>query len=225
MGDYLQAGVVYVDGTEVNAANLNAHVNDAIFKSTAISSRTLKDPMAFGDEFIINDAGSLKKATMQQVYNLIIQSGTVIQRIEYDIATNGATTSLIPNDNTIPQISEGVLYSGPHVITPRNSNNKIAVEFAAIVSNSIANNVIIALFRNSVSDSICAGFVHIGGINEMHQIVLKVIDSPSTTSEVSYYIRFGSELAGTATINRNPSTSSFFGGKMFSSLVLEEVRQ
>lgn len=71
MGTDLQAGNTYVDGQQVTAANLNAHVNDAEIKYTAISARTLKSPASMGDEMLINDAGVLRKITVQQIHTLV----------------------------------------------------------------------------------------------------------------------------------------------------------
>ena len=78
MGTDLQKGTTYHEGDQVNAANLNAHVDNAIIKYTAISGRTLKDPAALGDELLINDNGVLKKITLQQISSLVvIPPGTV----------------------------------------------------------------------------------------------------------------------------------------------------
>jgi hypothetical protein len=43
MGNDLTKGTTYVDGGMINAANLNAHVDDAGLLSRAISARTLKN--------------------------------------------------------------------------------------------------------------------------------------------------------------------------------------
>jgi hypothetical protein len=46
MGNDLLKGTSYAEGQQVNAANLNAHVDDATIKYTSISSKSLKDPAA-----------------------------------------------------------------------------------------------------------------------------------------------------------------------------------
>lgn len=224
MGNFLQKGVTYSDGMQVNAANLNSLVDDAILKSTAISALTLKDPMALGDELIINDSGVLKKATGQQIYNLVIQPGTVIQRIESNITTAGSTTSIIPIDTTKPQISEGALYSGPYNITPRFSTSKIAVLFYGVVSSSVGNNIVVALFRDSVADTVCSTIQQVTSADNMFHVILGCIDSPATTSQVGYTIRFGASTAGTSYINRN-SGGPYMGGSQFSTIVLQEIKQ
>jgi microcystin-dependent protein len=79
MGTDLSKGTTYSEGDQVNAANLNAHVDDAVLKYTAISTKTLKDPAALGDEILINDAGVLKKITLQQISSLVtIPPGTIV---------------------------------------------------------------------------------------------------------------------------------------------------
>jgi microcystin-dependent protein len=78
MGSDISKGVTYTEGQQVNAANLNAHVDDATIKYTAISSKSLKNPASLSDEILINDAGVLKKITLQQISSLVtIPPGTI----------------------------------------------------------------------------------------------------------------------------------------------------
>lgn len=80
MGNDITAGHTYSDSAplnEVNASNLNAHVNDATLKATAISARTLKDPAALSDQLLINDSGTLKRITLQQIADLLLGTGDI----------------------------------------------------------------------------------------------------------------------------------------------------
>lgn len=68
MGDYLTAGHSYDTTTnkEITASNLNAHVNDAVLKATAISARTAKATPVDADTLLLHDsaASDLKKMTI-----------------------------------------------------------------------------------------------------------------------------------------------------------------
>jgi hypothetical protein len=66
MGNDIAAGHTYSStspNNAVTASNLNEHVNGATLKPTAISARTAKATLAGAEEFLINDGGTLKKAT------------------------------------------------------------------------------------------------------------------------------------------------------------------
>lgn len=70
MGTDILPGKVLTDGTLVHDADFNTMVGDATILPTAISSKTLKPDMSLGDEFLINDAGNLKKVTGQQIVSV-----------------------------------------------------------------------------------------------------------------------------------------------------------
>lgn len=79
MGNDLQKGDTFVDGESVTGARLNALVDSALAKSTIISARSLKTPLTGACEFMINDAGTLKKGNMTDVIALVLGgvSGTI----------------------------------------------------------------------------------------------------------------------------------------------------
>lgn len=103
MGNDISAGHTYSDtapNNAVNASNLNAHVNDAVLKATAISARTLKSPAALADELLINDAGTLKKTTLQQLKDLFLGSASITAAMLAPGAVHDQTekTSLVDAD-------------------------------------------------------------------------------------------------------------------------------
>jgi microcystin-dependent protein len=67
MGTDIQSGITFVDGNLYHDADFNAAVNNATLLPTAISDRSLKPTMSLGDELLINDAGTLRKVTGQQI--------------------------------------------------------------------------------------------------------------------------------------------------------------
>jgi microcystin-dependent protein len=72
MGTDISPGTTLVDGTLVHDADLNALVGNATILPTAISAKTLKSDMSLGDELLINDAGTLKKVTGQQIVQIAV---------------------------------------------------------------------------------------------------------------------------------------------------------
>jgi hypothetical protein len=63
----IQAGITYANGAQVNATNLNAHVNNAVLVPGAISDQTAAASCTTSDSVLILQSGALKKATLTQV--------------------------------------------------------------------------------------------------------------------------------------------------------------
>lgn len=63
----IQAGITYVDGGQVNATNLNAHVNNAVLIPGAISTQAAATSCTAEDSLLILQSGALKQATLTQV--------------------------------------------------------------------------------------------------------------------------------------------------------------
>ena len=63
----IQAGITYADGAQVNATNLNAHVNNAVLVPGVISTQAAATSCTAGDSLLILQSGALKQATLAQV--------------------------------------------------------------------------------------------------------------------------------------------------------------
>jgi microcystin-dependent protein len=108
MGDDLEKGTAYIEGQQVNAANLNAHVDNATIKYTAISSKALKDPAALSDELLINDGGILKKITLQQISSLVTTPPGIIS--DY-AGTTAPAGWLLCYGQTVSRVTYSALFS------------------------------------------------------------------------------------------------------------------
>ena len=98
---HIKCPVDYVPLQQVTAANLNAHVNNAQLEPGAISDHSaLPDPLASGDQFLVNDVSAtpdvLKSITAGSLFssNLPIVTSSI---------TAGTTSDIVitPNDGTI----------------------------------------------------------------------------------------------------------------------------
>jgi microcystin-dependent protein len=67
MGNDIAPGINLVDGQWVHDADLNALVGNATILQTAISARSLMSALTSGAEFLVNDGGTLRKCTTQQI--------------------------------------------------------------------------------------------------------------------------------------------------------------
>jgi hypothetical protein len=222
MGNDLTKGTTYVDGGMLNAANLNAHVDDATFLSTCISARTAKSAGAVTDEFLINDAGTLKKITGAVLYDMFTQTGAVIQSTYATYIGNDNINAQIPADDTIPQISEGSQLATLS-FTPRFANSKMVLRFSGGVSSSINNSIVVAIFRGAGPSAIASTISYQATAVAVMIMDILAVDFPATTSTVTYSVRAGPVSAGTIRFN-GTTTARYFGGTMQTTLEVQEVR-
>jgi microcystin-dependent protein len=72
MGNDIQSVVTFVDGQLYHGSDFNNAINNATLLFSAVNSRSLKSTMSLGDEFLINDNGTLRKVTGQQIQALTV---------------------------------------------------------------------------------------------------------------------------------------------------------
>lgn len=89
----IQSGVTYVDGGQVNATNLNAHVNNAVLVPGAISDQTAASSATSADSVLLLQGGVLKKATLAQL-PYINKDGSAAMTGELLLANSTPSTAL-----------------------------------------------------------------------------------------------------------------------------------
>ena len=151
--------------------------------------------------------------------------GGIVQIVHKDYRDFFSTTALIPLDDTIPQNTEGeeVFTQG---ITPKFNTSKILITCVLNISNSSASNLHTgAIFRDSVADSIAAGWALAAGANAPNSpMVINFLDSPATTSAVTYKVRVGYSAGSSSTIQVNGGSGTrYLGGALASGMTLMEV--
>lgn len=130
-------------------------------------------------------------------------------------------TTIIPQDDTIPQITEGDEYMTAS-ITPTASTSTLEVEVSIMVTSSVLTWVTAALFRDSTANALAAAMVYgvtttTGGfITFKHRVVA------GSTSATTFRVRAGGSAAGTTTFN-GVSGGRQLGGVMASSITVTEV--
>lgn len=141
--------------------------------------------------------------------------------------TNGETTGMItgttvvPLDDTIPQVSEG--FQAFTWAAPTGASNYNLFEYNAElnVSPSVLTTVVASIYRGADTDalrcaarSIPAGVLGQVAINHTERVDWNAADSGS--------IRIGGVAAGTVTLN-GAGGASLFGGKLRSQMVVKEI--
>lgn len=164
---------------------------------------------ASGD-WLLTSYTRLPRATVQTVY---VQDGAV--------ATG---TTLIPVDDSIPQITEGDEYI-TLAITPKNANNKLLIEIGVQAAHSAASGVLVMpLFQDATADALAVVSETYSGVNAHKNMKLVHEMTAGTTSATTFRIRLGSDAAGTVTFNGD-TTARRFGGIASSHIRITELRE
>lgn len=148
-----------------------------------------------------------------------------IQTIHKDYRAFFSTNSLIPLDDTIPQNTEGAEVF-TQAITPTATSSKILITVVLNLANdSISNLQVAALFRDSVANAIAAGWAICSGTNSPSSpLVINFLDSPSTTSAVTYKVRIGYSGNSASTVQLNGGSGArYLGGSLASGMTLQEI--
>lgn len=141
----------------------------------------------------------------------------VVQSQDSAVATGTTTT---PNDDTIPQNTEGDEYM-TLAITPKSASSRLLIQASLSWSNSaVANRTIMALFRDSIADALAA--VGANSLATALAITPIVHDMASPgVSATTFKVRIGPVNAATITFN-GESTARRFGGIIASSIIITE---
>jgi hypothetical protein len=222
IGNDLQKGTTYATGGAggqgvITSANLNAHVDDAILKPTFISSKAEKTTLSFTDQVILESSGSLYRSLL----STILPTGSVIQTVVAAPYTANANLAVIPNDDTIPQNTEGTQILTLN-ITPQFSTSQIRLFFNGFGSITVIATLSAALFRGGLADALNATQSYVSTANGTVPLSVEWVDSPATTAMVTYSIRAGSAI-GQARMNGS-GAARVFGGKAACTLVAQEIK-
>ena len=146
--------------------------------------------------------------------------GKVLQVISAAVA-KATFTSAIPDDDTTPTVSEGTeIYS--QAITPSATSSKILITGSIEGSSSAANGWGITVFRGST----CILTVHqtnaMGGTQPC-QCNINVLDSPSSSSAVTYSVRAGCMAGSSAIFIQRRGTEKYNNTMALNSVTLQEI--
>lgn len=134
-----------------------------------------------------------------------------------------ASSSVIPNDDTIPQQTEGTELL-TLTYTPRSSTSILKIEAEVSLYQASSASAVVALFRDSTLDTIGATlWVFNSGANIHNSHIIAHVPSTALTETV-FKLRVGPCAAGTVKINGG-SALRLLGGATVSSLYVTELEE
>lgn len=129
----------------------------------------------------------------------------------------------IPNDDTIPQITEGdqILVA---TMTPVNANSKIIVRGTINIDEAPnnCNTGALCLFKGTGSNAIACVLVYTVGSPAYASVPISYVESATDTTQRNYSLRAGCEVANTLSVNRLAGTAKY-GGTLTSILEVIEI--
>lgn len=155
----------------------------------------------------------------------IITTATVGKRIAQIVTTStGAVatgTVTIPNDDTIPQNTEGDQYM-TLTITPTNINSLLEIDMVGHFATSgiSGDNLAMALFQDTTANALSVTAETVNQ-NFIRCLKLKYTMTAGTTSATTFKMRAGYAQAGTTTFN-GAGGGRKYGGAIASSIVIKE---
>ena len=148
--------------------------------------------------------------------------GGIVQVVSTQTGAVSSSTTQIPYDDTIPQITEGFEVM-TRTITPKFATSKLLISVVCHLSASANSLPTTALFLGSTSNAIASSITHAFGLGDYPKCHnFSHFMTAGTTSQLTFRVRCGMNNSGTTTFNgRNGSRLN--GGTLASSITIMEV--
>lgn len=146
--------------------------------------------------------------------------GSIVQVVNTTSSAVATGTTAIPNDDTIPQITEGTEFI-TQSITPRATTNILVIQINAVMAVAAASNIIGALFQDATANALAATSTNAATINSLVPLTLTYTMAAGTTSSTTFRFRAGNAAGNTVTWNGEAATRRF-GAIAKSSIVIHE---
>lgn len=211
-------------GTTVVLVNACTSGDSVVTESFLVSSVLNAIPATAGsvsDSYIVSMVGSKLTGT-QVIPKATLPTGSVLQVVNNQTGAVATGTTTIPNDDTIPQNTEGTEFF-TLAITPTSATSKLVINFSTILNHSVGTAVLsTCLFQDSTANALTVATsqnVNSGGLMVVSGSYYM---TAGTTSATTFKIRCGSPSAGTTTLN-GVASSRLYGGVSNSFITITEI--
>lgn len=151
----------------------------------------------------------------------VIPTGFVVDRAYAEYTANAALSTLIPSDDTIPQVTEGTQILSV-TITPKSTTNRLRIFWRGTAAASDVGNICAAAFVNGAANAVAAESNTAGSIAFRYHMTLAHEYVPGVLTAQTITIRVGA-ASGTVRLNGS-DTARLLGGAMRSTLIVEELK-
>ena len=182
-----------------------------------------KDVNGITELYYMDSAGTVVQLTSNgKIAASALPNGTVIQIVNTQTGAVSSGSATIPDDDTIPQSSEGNEYMTLS-ITPSATTNNLLIVVTFCAEYGAADTIGIALFQDSTASALRAVRASTQENNNEEVHTFSHFMAAGTTSATTFKVRAGKSTAGTLTMN-GKSTARKYGGVMASSITIMEIK-
>lgn len=224
---------IYLSVAAANAANPAVDASDVTTVVVSRSSSNTSDngtPPTYGINLgyvtVANGASSITNGNITDNRSRAFPTpplGTVVQMVTATSSAVATGTTVVPEDDTIPQITEGTEFL-TQAITPKSSTNRLLIRVKAFLSQSASTNDIIgALFQDTTANALAAQDIYAGTSGAPICMVIEHDMVAGTAASTTFRFRAGPVNAATATFNGLGGARKF-GGITLSSLSIIEYK-
>ena len=191
------------------------------------SSATTSMPLKWIGYIEISEATAgvwdTEEAVIQILGPGVRQSGARVQSVRTENAATSSTTTVIPDDDTIPQITEGASAGIDAVLTPTSAINRLRIRTLLHVAGAAGNFTGVALFQDATANALKAlrGTVQANGTTIAQYLEHEM--RSATTTATTFAVRYGPDAASTAYLNQKNTGTRQLGGVVSSWLEVEEI--
>lgn len=177
---------------------LVAHDQDGTLKAGAVDVAAV----------LASDVVTTAKILDSNVTSAKVAAGFVVQVATTNYSSVATGTTVIPNDDTIPQITEGTEFMSI-AFTPKSATNILAIDAIFFGANSGSDFTVVALFQDAVANAIAADGSYSLNINQYGLIPISASQVAGTTSAITFRLRAGPTGANTVTFNGSQTARKF----------------
>jgi len=149
------------------------------------------------------------------------RSGNVIQVVNFQTGAMATGTTVIPKDDTIPQITEGTQFMSL-AITPTNASNILIITSSVYAESSILSAGFVSALFVGVTAGALASTIHTAftaGSGTFNTFSHRMVAGVAT--ELTFRVRSGTHNTGTLTFN-GAAGARLLGGSLASSITITE---
>jgi hypothetical protein len=216
-----------LSGNATNVSGTVAVGNGGTGSTTASGARTnlglvigtdVLSPSGSGASLTSLNATNISSGTLAKAR---LPTGTVLQVVNTMNSTVATGTGTIPQDNTIPQNTEGTEFMSL-AITPTATTSKLKIDVVVNGAASASNSYLVALFQDTTANALAAINHNVAANNVCEESNFTYYMTAGTTSATTFKVRAGCATAGTFTFN-GQSAGQLMGGVMASSITIMEI--
>jgi hypothetical protein len=150
-----------------------------------------------------------------------LSSAKIAQVVSVFDGATASGTGTIPDDDTIPQNTEGTEFL-TLAITPTNASSTLRIDYLLNIVSSGSGSPIVALFVDATAGALNAARNTDNAANGQRQLHNTHFVSAGSTTLRTYKIRGGGHVAGTTRINGDISARKM-GGVLASYIIITEI--